>query len=113
MLILIIFAKNLSKMGRKIRRQFDGTFKSKVVIEALRERKTLSDLCKEYDLHPNQITDWKKLAISGLPDFFETQSSSGKKTQELDLELITSPLYQQIGQLMMELDYLKKKSAGR
>jgi transposase len=44
-------------MSRKIRRQFDGKFKTKVVIESLRERKTLSEICKEYDLHPNQISD--------------------------------------------------------
>jgi len=99
-------------MSRKVRRQFDGKFKSQVVIEALRERKTLSDLCKEFDLHPNQITDWKKQALNGLPDFFDTSPVPPKKTQDVDIEALTSPLYQQIGRLQMEVDYLKKKSAS-
>jgi transposase-like protein len=97
-------------MGRNVRRQFDSNFKSKVVIEALRERKTLTDLCKEYNLHPNQISDWKKLILGEIPSIFDASSAKHKKPQELDIDEITSPLYQQIGQLTMELDYLKKKS---
>ena len=108
----VIFVQTVIKMSRKIRRQFDGIFKSKVVIEALRERKTLSDMCKEHDLHPQQITDWKKQAIHGLPDFFEQLQSGGKNVQVVDIEAITSPLFQQIGQLTVELDYLKKKCAS-
>jgi transposase len=65
-------------MSRKNRRQFDGSFKNKVVIEALRERKTLSNMCKEHELHPQQITNWKKQAIHGLPVFFEQLQSDGK-----------------------------------
>ncbi len=98
-------------MSRKVRRQFDSQFKSKVVIEALRERKTLSDMCKEHDLHPQQITDWKKQAIEGLSQIFESSANGVKKTQEPDTESITAPLYRQIGQLTVELDYLKKKCA--
>lgn len=97
-------------MSRKVRRQFDGKFKSKVVIETLRERKTLSELCKDYDLHPNQITDWKKQVIEGLPEIFDKGQARENKSQIIDIEEITSPLYQQIGQLKVELDYLKKKS---
>ena len=96
-------------MTRKIRRQFDGKFKTKVVIETLRERKTLSEICKEYDLHPNQITDWKKLVIDQLPSLFEKSEGLSKKSEIIDIEDITSPLFQQIGQLKVELDYLKKK----
>ena len=95
-------------MSRKIRRQFDGKFKTKVVIETLRERKTLSEICKEYDLHPNQITDWKKIVIDQLPSLFE-KGEGAKKAEVIDIEGITSPLFQQIGQLKVELDYLKKK----
>ena len=83
-------------------------FKTKVVIETLRERKTLSEICKEYDLHPNQITDWKKLVIDQLPSLFE-KGEGVKKTEVIDIEGITSPIFQQIGQLKVELDYLKKK----
>ena len=70
-------------MSRKIRRQFDGKFKTKVVIETLRERKTLSEICKEYDLHPNQITDWKKLVIDQLPSLFE-RGEGVKKAEVID-----------------------------
>jgi transposase-like protein len=97
-------------MSRNVRRQFDSTFKTKVVIEALRERKTLTDLCKEYDLHPNQISDWKKLVTGEIPTIFDKGSTKSKKSQDIDIEEITAPLYQQIGQLTVELDYLKKKS---
>lgn len=99
-------------MTRKIRRQFDGKFKTKVVIETLRERRTLSEICKEYDLHPNQITDWKKLVIDQLPSLFEKGEGSSKKAEVIDIESVTSPLFQQIGQLKVELDYLKKKCGG-
>jgi transposase-like protein len=111
MLITLIFVKKFRIMGRNVRRQFDSSFKTKVVIEALRERKTLTDLCKEYDLHPNQISDWKKLIMGEIPSIFDSSSTKHKKSQDIDIEEITSPLYQQIGQLTMELDYLKKKSA--
>ena len=96
-------------MSRKIRRQFDGKFKTKVVIESLRERKTLSEICKEYDLHPNQISDWKKMVLDELPSLFEKGENRSNKSQVIDIEAITSPLFQQIGQLKVELDYLKKK----
>ena len=96
-------------MSRKLRRQFDGKFKTKVVIESLRERKTLSEICKEYDLHPNQISDWKKMVLDELPSLFEKGENRSNKSQVIDIEAVTSPLFQQIGQLKVELDYLKKK----
>ena len=96
-------------MSRKLRRQFDGKFKTKVVIESLRERKTLSEICKEYDLHPNQISDWKKMVLDELPSLFEKGENRSNKPQVVDIESVTSPLFQQIGQLKVELDYLKKK----
>ena len=96
-------------MSRKLRRQSDGKFKTKVIIELLRERKTLSEICKEYDLHPNQISDWKKMVLDELPSLFERSENRSNKSQVIDIESVTSPLYQQIGQLKVELDYLKKK----
>ena len=96
-------------MSRKLRRQFDGKFKTKVVIESLRERKTLSEICKEYDLHPSQISDWKKMVLDELPNLFEKGENRSNKSQVVDIESVTSPLFQQIGQLKVELDYLKKK----
>ena len=92
-------------MGQKNRRRFDGNFKTKVVIEALKERKTMSALAKEFSLHPQQITDWKKQAVDALPELF------GKGSPVLpppDIENITAPLYQKIGQLEVELDFLRR-----
>jgi len=91
-------------MSQKNRRRFDGNFKTKVVLEALKERKTMNALAKEYSLHPQQITDWKKQAVEQMPELFSKESPCAAP----DLESITAPLYQKIGQLEVELDYLRR-----
>lgn len=93
-------------MGKRIRRNYDENFKTKVVLEALKEQKTLAQLSGEFELHANQISDWKKQAITGLPTVF---GSSKAVLSEDVQEALTAPLYQQIGQLKVELDFLKKK----
>jgi transposase len=93
-------------MAKKARRNYDDNFKTKVVIEALKEQKTLAQLSSEFEIHATQITDWKKQVITGIPSLF------GAKKNPIDddeKEEITAPLYQQIGQLKVELDYFKKK----
>lgn len=64
----------------------------------------MGQLAKVYSLHPQQITDWKKLAILGLPDVFGKEAV----VEPPDLETVTAPLYQKIGQLEVELDFLKR-----
>lgn len=91
-------------MSQKNRRRFDGNFKTKVVIEALKERKTMSALAKEFSLHPQQITDWKKQAMDAMPEFFGKDSP----VPVPDVESITAPLYQKIGRLEVELDFLRR-----
>lgn len=93
-------------MSKGKRRNYDEHFKTKVVLEALKEQKTLAQLSSEFGLHANQISDWKRQAISGIPAVFGSPKSllSDEKEEEL-----TAPLYQQIGQLKVELDFLKKK----
>lgn len=93
-------------MGKKSRRNYDDNFKTKVVIEALKEQKTLAQLSSEFELHSTQITDWKKQVRIGIPSLF-----GGKKIliDDDEKEEIIAPLYQQIGQLKVELDFLKKK----
>lgn len=93
-------------MGKRIRRNYDENFKTRVVLEAFKEQKTLAQLSSEFELHANQISDWKKQATLGLPIVFggQKQTFSVEKEEEL-----TAPLYQQIGQLKVELDFLKKK----
>lgn len=91
-------------MSTQNRRRFDGNFKTKVVLEALKERQTIGQLAKTFSLHPQQITDWKKQALSGLPEVF------GKTAlvEPPDLESLTAPLYQKIGKLEVELEFLRR-----
>ena len=91
-------------MGRK-RRNFSKEFKAKVALEALRERETLQELAKKYDLHPNQIERWKKVIQSELPELFSRKKD--KKIEDTDSQI--KSLYEEIGRLKMERDWLKKR----
>lgn len=97
-------------MGRK-RRTFSATQKSAIALEALREHHTLSELAQKYEVHPSQITLWKKQASAGLQAVFERER--GETDQASEYESKIALLYQQIGQLQFELDWLKKKSGQR
>lgn len=97
-------------MNRRARRTHDQHFKTKVVLAALKEQKTLAQLSSDFEIHPNQITDWKKQALQALPAFFDNPAN--KQQPLLDQQAIdelTAPLFQQIGQLKVEVDFLKKK----
>ena len=88
-----------------LRRQHSGELKAKVVLEALRGQRTLNELAAEYGVHPVQITQWKKVALEELPQLLSNRRGSKSK----DEEALQAALYQQIGQLKVELDWLKKK----
>jgi putative transposase len=88
------------------RKSFTAEFKARVALEAIRGHKTVSEIASEHGVHPHQITEWQKLALEGLPDILGDRRKKRKEDQE---ELV-SRLYQQIGQLKVELDWLKKKS---
>jgi len=88
------------------RKQFTAEFKAKVAVEAIRGVKTTSELASDYGVHPVQVSQWKKQALDGLNDVF---SDKRKKVGE-DEEALKANLFQQIGQLKVELDWLKKKS---
>ncbi len=92
-------------MERKQRRKFSADFKTKVVIEALKERNTIEQLAKKYELHPNQITTWKKEFLSNA--FLAFSGDGEKPTGEKDPDV--DKLYAQIGQLTVENNWLKKK----
>ena len=99
-------------MPKRPRRNHDQHFKTRVVLEALKEQKTLSQLSTQFELHANQITDWKNQAVSAMPTLFEGKNQ--RQNTDLNpeqIEFITAPLYQQIGQLKVELNFLKKKLA--
>lgn len=94
-------------MERKPRRKFSADFKAKVVIEALKERSTIEELARKYELHPNRITSWKKEFTENASLIFskETDGAEQKKEQQHVME----NLYEQIGRQKMEIDWLKKK----
>ena len=90
----------------KKRKQFQASFKSRVVLEAFKEQQTLSELASKFEIHPNQISNWKKQARELMPELFK--KGTLKKTEAKHEEL-TDRLYKRIGQLEVELDWLKKK----
>ena len=90
----------------KIRKNHDATFKARVALEAVKGEKTLAELSSEYSVHANQIGQWRKQLLEELPTLF----SDRKKKVERQREEVESELYKQIGQLKVELDWLKKKS---
>lgn len=92
-------------MARR-RRRFSAEFKAKVALEAIRGQKTVAELAGEHEVHANQIRQWKTQLLEALPEVFgRRREQDAAKQQEL-----TDRLYQQIGQLKVELDWLKKKS---
>lgn len=93
-------------MPRK-RRLFDGTFKAKVALDAVRGLKTVSELAAQHKVHPTQITLWKKQLVEGATTVFESPSAKKATTDEPS----SGELYEQIGRLKIELDWLKKKVA--
>lgn len=88
----------------KTRRSFTAKFKTKVVLEALSERYTLSDLAQRHSIHPNQISTWKSQFLAGAEDIFETDGSRKKEEAQTDRD----ELLKTIGQLKVENDFLKK-----
>lgn len=89
---------------QKKRARYSNEFKSKVAIEALREQQTINEIAGKYQIHANQVSTWKKQLLEGAGNIFE--DSRTKKRDDRPTEEV---LYQQIGQLQVELDWLKKK----
>ena len=88
------------------RKQHSAEFKARVALEAIKGLTTVNEMATEHWVHPTQIHQWKKQALDELPGIFSSRRAKSQKEQE-DL---TASLYQQIGQLKVELDWLKKKS---
>ena len=93
---------------RAKRRKFTAAFKAQVAIEALKERLTLAEISKKFEVHPNLISKWKQEFLSRSSEIFDTQPP------EVDFEAERDKLYARIGRLEMERDWLKKisKQAG-
>jgi transposase len=80
-------------------------FKANVAIDAIKEQKTLAELSSQYEIHRIQISKWKSQLLSGAPEIF----SDNRKKSSKDDEVLRDELYKQIGQLKVELDFIKKK----
>ena len=90
----------------KTRKVHNASFKAKVALEAVRETKTLNEIGQEYEVHPVQVSHWKKALLEKASDLFEGKRGPLAVTDHSDSER----LYSEIGRLKMELDWLKKKS---
>jgi len=93
-------------MADNMRKSHDAAFKARVALEALKGEKTMAQLSSEYGVHANQIRQWRQKLLDELPGMF----SDRRQKKDKDTEEVTSELYRQIGQLKVELDWLKKKS---
>lgn len=91
---------------KKQRRKFTKEFKLKVILEALKERSTMKELCQKYELYPTQVSNWKQ---EFLDKAMATMDSKEVKKIESDIEKEKEKLYAKIGQMQMEIEFLKKK----
>jgi transposase-like protein len=90
---------------KNIRRKHTSKFKAKVAIEAIKEQESLSELASKYNLHPNQISSWKKAFLEGSEGIFKTKDDTKKsKLHEQELQRMLL----KIGELQMDNDFLKK-----
>lgn len=88
------------------RKQYSAALKSKVALEAIKGVRSANEIATHYGVHPNQVGQWKKQALEHLQEAF----SDGRKRAERAETELQNELYQQIGQLKVELDWLKKKA---
>ena len=87
------------------RKQYSPKFKAKLAIEAIRGEKAMSQLASQYHVHPVQISQWKKIATDQLAELFV----DGRKSKPVNGGIEKDALYEEIGRLKVELDWLKKK----
>ena len=91
---------------RRSRKRYDSTFKSKVALAAVRGDKTISELASQHAVHGNLVSQWKRKLLANIELVF-TEADDGQRE---DREALLDDLYQQIGRLKVELEWLKKKA---
>ena len=94
------------KTRSRQRRSFSSEMKARIALEAIKGQKTIQEIASHYGVHPNQVTNWKRQAIDGTPALFVDRRSQ----PDMSESALKAELYQQIGQLQVEVDWLKKKS---
>lgn len=90
-----------------VRKRHTAEFKAKVAVEAIRQQKTANELTVEYGIHSTQINTWKKQALAAIPEAFSGNRVKEREGQQGEID----ELHRQIGQLIAEREWLKKKSA--
>ena len=90
-----------------MRKRYAADFKAKVALEAVRGERSLSELASRYEVHPNQIGQWRRALLAGVKEVF----SDRRRRRAEDDEAEKARLYEEIGRLKVELDWLKKKAA--
>ena len=90
----------------KKRHRHSAEFKVQVSLEALKNQKTLSELAADYAVHPSQISQWKQQLLEGVKPIFQTKG----QREEKDHQALEAQLFEEIGRLKVELDWLKKKT---
>ena len=90
----------------KQRKTYSAELKAKIALEAIKGQRTVNEIASQYGVHPNQVTNWKKQVVEELPQLFSLARQRAAQAEEE----IKAQLYQQIGQLKVELDWLKKKA---
>jgi putative transposase len=92
------------------RRRHSSAFKAQVALEAIKGQKTLNELASEFGVHPVQIAQWKRQLLDASTGIFESGSPSRREREQ---EQLVERFYQEIGQLKVEVDWLRKKGVSR
>ena len=92
-------------MTKRPRKKHSGAFKAKVALEAVKAERTLNELAGHFEVHPTQVVQWKQRLVTGASDLF----NGGVERDAVQDAALRDQLYQQIGQMKVELDWLKKK----
>ena len=94
---------NQPKRSKRTRRKFTGEFKARVALEAIKARETINQIATRHEVHPHQVTQWKQQLLRQAPAAFDQPAVSSAQ------DGVEEQLYEQIGRLKMELEWLKKK----
>lgn len=91
-------------MSKTKRKRYSAEFKAKVAVEAIKGEQTISELGSRYGLHPNMITNWKRLALENMAELFSSKAERFRTTDDTQIK----DLHAKIGQLTVERDFLAK-----
>src|SRR2546422_7109324 len=92
-----------AKRSKRTRRKFSGEFKAKIALEAIKAQETINQIATRHEVHPHQVTQWKQQLLRQAPAAFEQPALLNNHPG------VEDQLYEQIGRLKMELEWLKKK----